>query len=110
MRIEAAGDKPYRKINRLPFRARNCAPTQVDYLCCWRRSRAKSPDISGVFVWLRAGRQNRSTSSQNGKTKHMSAFHREKVLAVRHWTDTLFSFTATRNSGFRFLNDKSAWR
>src|ERR1700710_2058234 len=34
----------------------------------------------------------------------MSAFHREKVLSVRHWTDTLFSFTATRNSGFRFLN------
>src|SRR6202163_4800434 len=34
----------------------------------------------------------------------MSAFHREKVLAVRHWTDTLFSFTATRNSGFRFQN------
>src|SRR4051794_25965680 len=34
----------------------------------------------------------------------MSAFHREKVLSVRHWTDTLFSFTATRNSGFSFLN------
>jgi len=38
----------------------------------------------------------------------MSAFHREKVLAVRHWTDTLFSFTATRNSGFRFLNGQFA--
>jgi ferredoxin--NADP+ reductase len=25
----------------------------------------------------------------------MSAFYREKVLSVRHWTDTLFSFTAT---------------
>ena len=38
----------------------------------------------------------------------MSAFHRERVLAVRHWTDTLFSFTATRNSGFRFLNGQFA--
>src|SRR6201998_503751 len=38
----------------------------------------------------------------------MSAFHREKVLSVRHWTDTLFSFTATRNSGFRFLHGRFA--
>ena len=38
----------------------------------------------------------------------MSAFHREKVLSVLHWTDTLFSFTATRNSGFRFLNGQFA--
>src|SRR5690349_12745814 len=26
----------------------------------------------------------------------------ETVLAVRHWTERLFSFTLTRNSGFRF--------
>jgi ferredoxin--NADP+ reductase len=38
----------------------------------------------------------------------MSAFHKEKVLSVRHWTDTLFSFTATRNSGFRFQNGQFA--
>ena len=38
----------------------------------------------------------------------MSAFYREKVLSVRHWTDTLFSFTATRDSGFRFLNGQFA--
>ena len=38
----------------------------------------------------------------------MSAFHREKVLSVRHWTDTLFSFTATRNFGFRFQNGQFA--
>jgi ferredoxin/flavodoxin---NADP+ reductase len=49
-----------------------------------------------------------SRSSSIGKIKHMSAFHREKVLSVRHWTDTLFSFTATRNSGFRFLNGQFA--
>src|ERR1700684_848179 len=38
----------------------------------------------------------------------MSAFHREKVLSVRHWTDTLFSFTATRDAGFRFQNGQFA--
>ena len=38
----------------------------------------------------------------------MSAFHREKVLSVRHWTDSLFSFTATRNAGFRFQNGQFA--
>jgi ferredoxin/flavodoxin---NADP+ reductase len=38
----------------------------------------------------------------------MSAFHREKVLSVRHWTDTLFSFRATRNSAFRFQNGQFA--
>jgi ferredoxin/flavodoxin---NADP+ reductase len=38
----------------------------------------------------------------------MSAFYREKVLSVRHWTDTLFSFRATRDSGFRFLNGQFA--
>ncbi len=34
----------------------------------------------------------------------MSAFNEEQVLSVRHWTDSLFSFTTTRNPGFRFLN------
>jgi len=42
------------------------------------------------------------------KQVNMSAFHREKVLSVRHWTDSLFSFTATRSSGFRFLNGQFA--
>jgi ferredoxin--NADP+ reductase len=28
----------------------------------------------------------------------------EKVLSVHHWTDTLFSFTTTRDPGFRFKN------
>lgn len=32
----------------------------------------------------------------------MSAFNKERVLSVRHWTDRLFSFTTTRDSGFRF--------
>jgi ferredoxin--NADP+ reductase len=32
----------------------------------------------------------------------MSAFTTETVLSVRHWTDTLFSFTTTRSPSFRF--------
>jgi ferredoxin--NADP+ reductase len=38
----------------------------------------------------------------------MSAFQRETVLSVRHWTDSLFSFTATRDAGFRFQNGQFA--
>jgi ferredoxin--NADP+ reductase len=34
----------------------------------------------------------------------MSSFNREQVLSVRHWTDTLFSFTTTRERSFRFQN------
>jgi ferredoxin/flavodoxin---NADP+ reductase len=32
----------------------------------------------------------------------MSNFNQESVLSVHHWTDTLFSFTTTRNPSFRF--------
>jgi ferredoxin--NADP+ reductase len=34
----------------------------------------------------------------------MSNFTEETVLTVRHWTDNLFSFTATRSPSFRFVN------
>ena len=34
----------------------------------------------------------------------MAAHFHERVLSVRHWTDTLFSFTTTRDMSFRFLN------
>ncbi len=34
----------------------------------------------------------------------MSGFYEETVLSVQHWTDTLFSFTSTRNEAFRFEN------
>jgi ferredoxin--NADP+ reductase len=34
----------------------------------------------------------------------MSNFTEETVTSVRHWTDTLFSFTATRSPSFRFQN------
>ncbi|HEX5660151.1 MAG TPA: ferredoxin--NADP reductase [Polyangiales bacterium] len=32
----------------------------------------------------------------------MSSLNRETVLSVRHWNDTLFSFTTTRNQALRF--------
>lgn len=34
----------------------------------------------------------------------MAAFNSEQVLSVRHWNDTLFSFTTTRDAGLRFHN------
>jgi ferredoxin/flavodoxin---NADP+ reductase len=34
----------------------------------------------------------------------MSNFTQETILSVRHWTDNLFSFTATRSPSFRFVN------
>ena len=34
----------------------------------------------------------------------MSQINRETVLSVRHWTDSLFSFTTTRSRGLRFKN------
>src|SRR6266498_3123541 len=56
------------------------------------------------FWHFEARRPKRSTSRRQEKRKPMSAFYREKVLSVRHWTDSLFSFTTTRDPGFRFLN------
>ncbi|WP_315744403.1 MULTISPECIES: ferredoxin--NADP reductase [unclassified Bradyrhizobium] len=38
----------------------------------------------------------------------MNAFQKETVLSVKHWTESLFSFTATRNPGFRFQNGQFA--
>jgi ferredoxin--NADP+ reductase len=38
----------------------------------------------------------------------MSTFQTETVLSVRHWTEQLFSFTATRDPGFRFQNGQFA--
>ncbi len=34
----------------------------------------------------------------------MSNLNKERVTSVRHWNDTLFSFTTTRDPGFRFKN------
>ena len=38
----------------------------------------------------------------------MSNLYEEPVLSVHHWTDTLFSFTATRDPAFRFENGQFA--
>ena len=34
----------------------------------------------------------------------MSNFEPQTIRSVRHWTDTLFSFTCTRDTSFRFEN------
>src|ERR1700752_1883316 len=34
----------------------------------------------------------------------MSNLNQERVVAVRHWTDTLFSFSLTRDASLRFVN------
>ncbi|MFG1426088.1 ferredoxin--NADP reductase [Roseixanthobacter glucoisosaccharinicivorans] len=38
----------------------------------------------------------------------MSNFNEETVKSVHHWTDNLFTFTTTRDPGFRFLNGQFA--
>ena len=38
----------------------------------------------------------------------MSTLHSEEVTSVRHWTESLFSFTTTRDAGFRFQNGQFA--
>ncbi|MDT3686089.1 MAG: ferredoxin--NADP reductase [Pseudorhodoplanes sp.] len=38
----------------------------------------------------------------------MSNLNKETVLSVRHWTDSLFSFTATRDPSFRFVSGQFA--
>jgi ferredoxin--NADP+ reductase len=68
----------------------------------------KSSIVPRVFGTSKVEQAICFTEPANGKTNTMSAFHREKVLSVRHWTDTLFSFRATRSSGFRFQNGQFA--
>jgi ferredoxin--NADP+ reductase len=68
-------------------------------------------EISGIFrgfCFICGEETDRFNINAIGKIKHMSAFYREKVLSVRHWTDTLFSFRATRDTGFRFQNGQFA--
>jgi ferredoxin--NADP+ reductase len=38
----------------------------------------------------------------------LSKLNTETVLSVRHWTDSLFSFTATRDPAFRFVSGQFA--
>src|SRR5215475_7314534 len=69
---------------------------------------AESPVISGVFAHSGPCNPFVPTVTPSEESEPMSAFYREKVVSVRHWTDTLFSFTATRNTGFRFHNGQFA--
>jgi ferredoxin--NADP+ reductase len=41
---------------------------------------------------------------RHSRIGQMSNFNQESVLSVHHWTDTLFSFTTTRDPSFRFRN------
>jgi len=87
----------------------NCASTRVDYLGEAGTSGVKiTKDIREFSAHSGRGNSFVLTSGQSEKSNVMSAFYREKVLSVRHWTDTLFSFRATRDSGFRFLNGQFA--
>ena len=59
--------------------------------------------IYGVILKVapvRAGPHGAGGQRESG----MSNFNVETVTSVRHWNDTLFSFTTTRDSGFRFRN------
>jgi ferredoxin--NADP+ reductase len=49
-----------------------------------------------------------SDQDDEGAYSKMSAFQKETVLSVKHWTDSLFSFTATRDPGFRFQSGQFA--
>jgi ferredoxin/flavodoxin---NADP+ reductase len=51
----------------------------------------RSPSVSGL---------QRSTTRPSA----MSNLNQQTVLSVHHWTDTLFSFTCTRDASFRFDN------
>lgn len=34
----------------------------------------------------------------------MSNLNSERITSIRHWTETLFSFSTSRDPGFRFRN------
>jgi hypothetical protein len=57
-------------------------------------------------VTVRSAPRNRgdATGSAFLRASRMSNFNQERVLSVHHWTDTLFSFTASRDPSFRFRN------
>ncbi len=53
---------------------------------------------------LHPGQHTLLPSPDRPQGTHMSNLLAETVTGVRHWTDTLFSFTATRDPAFRFLS------
>jgi ferredoxin--NADP+ reductase len=59
-----------------------------------RRARPARPGLARMRQW-------RVPQPATGMS---SAFITETILDVRHWTDAYFSFTCTRDDGFRFEN------
>jgi len=55
-------------------------------------------------MYIRISRFTNHPPSPTFDLSTMSNFNQERVLSVRHWNDSLFSFTTTRNAGFRFRN------
>src|SRR5215469_18618413 len=53
---------------------------------------------------MRACRKTSNSWARRGYDFDMAAIGTERVLAVRHWTDTQFTFTTTRDRGMRFEN------
>src|SRR3546814_3107478 len=58
----------------------------------------------GRFYGPRAHRLKYALPQSTPPPRMASAFGTEMVLDVRHWTDDYFSFTTTRDDGFRFDN------
>src|ERR1700757_3971257 len=42
--------------------------------------------------------------ASSSRVSYLASLGTERVLAVRHWTDTQFTFTTTRDRGLRFQN------
>jgi ferredoxin--NADP+ reductase len=70
----------------------------------------KRRETGNALAWgriedpVKAHHHPRLASSSRATDRPMSAFYEERVLSVHHWTDTLFSFTTTRDQSFRFKN------
>lgn len=68
-----------------------------------RRVGRVSPDMTPSKVRTMSLLDATSRPAANAKsTKAASGIRHEIVQSVTHWTDRLFSFTTTRNAGFRF--------
>src|SRR5579871_1541622 len=77
------------------------------------QARTSGPDAGGgsgrprasAGCRARASRRRRSRSSLSSlEVRQLAHFGSEQVLGVRHWTDSQFTFTTTRDAGLRFAN------
>jgi ferredoxin/flavodoxin---NADP+ reductase len=66
---------------------------------------ANTGHFPGYFpARTRAAAASGAASRLTDRPKIMSNLNEQTVLSVHHWTDTLFSFTCTRDAAFRFEN------